>query len=1247
MKNFLKHIVVIGCWVSLAACGQPNAVTLSGSQNNLPGGNAPLGGGGSNGSLPATPDLGKAFKGAKEFETLPNRNTTGPSYSSPFTPQWEKTFMYGLGLSQKEARDFYGMSAMDTALGVGGSQGTDRFYDLPAFWRDPWDATGCRMCLPTEDANEAVGKLELPLTGDKTAAEETGTGQMPAVAFDPVAGNYIIVWDEGDANGASNIYARLVHKNEEGEPEFLAERKRISVERPTHGCFFREFTELTGIEQPPAEDCNVNVESSVAYNAGKFLITWTKRGAVAGGVDHDRTFALVMGKLVGSVDLEPTGEDWREGIVLSKITFSNFEDEQEIPYTIWAKNEHSAVAPQFGADRGGGSFLAVWDTNRDFVGCRDETRRTSSSIYGRPVPTDFSTNPENWGNNPDIFAVYTDPSVIDPDPEDDQLPECIPNEDVDSPRRPRLAFRDAEGEPQHLVVFEASKNDREGNVWNVLPSIGATVVRLNNALEPEIYNATDVGGAPAVRVIDTHVGAGLWTPDVVSGDNGFTVVSNIGKESLKLTDVSIVGDDVRPIGVSKEYSPPNNIKTRRPRITTNRIIHTEGGEQVTPLEKIVAYEARSPEENIPSFPVHVLSFNTVNNALEPLIILEAENFPTNAMPAVASGGEDVLTAWNGQNGEESRIFHSLLDAGGNQPPVAVITAEGNRNEDGDLLLRPGETIRLSAAPGSVDPEGGELRYFWSVVSGPPLGTIPPGTERNESIEYTAPNTEGRHAVIVELQVTDPEGGVGTKQLRIVVAEREDDQHPPNARVTLVSVENGEGGGLVEGRLRVDASSRNPVRMEDAFAWPKTRITLSGATSDDGEANPSREGLSYLWEQTEGEHIDADGSNDEETFTFTVPPVSRQQEEADLLIRLTVSDLNEEGITDSAVIRVHVDYVNRRPSPPQILTPADGSVIPGMRLLLEWDEGFDPDGDPIRYDVYFGEPGRLIPFIPCQHTEGLRCLFGEAIEFPYRFFPSTDYEWRVRVFDPESFNFEMEFLFSPTHRLSTDDSLRGWWRLDDEFFTVEDWSAMDEGHHGELVNVNSALEAGILGKALSLDGNGGYAEVPDFIVRLREGAWSWGAWIKPEGNNINDGDQTILGHSSIWAGYQLKYRQEDDTLVCSVRGVEGVLDVANSDYRPQQNEWSYVVCSINDGRLTQYINGEEGASAALNVTFGNPIRSLRIGNDAVETESYFHGLIDDVFIMARPRSLEEVRTDFCFPWAITPPADVDEIPPLCR
>jgi hypothetical protein len=85
------------------------------------------------------------------------------------------------------------------------------------------------------------------------------------------------------------------------------------------------------------------------------------------------------------------------------------------------------------------------------------------------------------------------------------------------------------------------------------------------------------------------------------------------------------------------------------------------------------------------------------------------------------------------------------------------------------------------------------------------------------------------------------------------------------------------------------------------------------------------------------------------------------------------------------------YENFSPDAPSNPVPANGAVDQDLTVQLYW-RGFDPDGDPLTYQLYFGTASN-----PPAFAGGL----GDTTFTTGQLQPNTLYHWKIIATDPRN------------------------------------------------------------------------------------------------------------------------------------------------------------------------------------------------------------------------------------------------------
>ena len=216
-----------------------------------------------------------------------------------------------------------------------------------------------------------------------------------------------------------------------------------------------------------------------------------------------------------------------------------------------------------------------------------------------------------------------------------------------------------------------------------------------------------------------------------------------------------------------------------------------------------------------------------------------------------------------------------------------------------------------------------------------------------------------------------------------------------------------------------------------------------------------------------------------------------------------------------------------------------------------------------------------------------------------------------------------YCFAQTSEL--DAALIGYWGFDKiEGNKVIDGSLFNR--HGELSMGATITDAGVVGSALELEGNGGHVAIPDF--RYRGKGISIIAWIKLEGHTIDPrifskAEGAAEPHHEIMfslGGFdkfsntlRLRLRLGDRTYTWHGNTIDSI----------KLNTWAHIAMVYDGKALLHYKNGERvGGIYAQGVVMADSPWPTWIG----ENPGYgrpFHGKIDEVRVYSKGLSAEEV------------------------
>lgn len=199
-------------------------------------------------------------------------------------------------------------------------------------------------------------------------------------------------------------------------------------------------------------------------------------------------------------------------------------------------------------------------------------------------------------------------------------------------------------------------------------------------------------------------------------------------------------------------------------------------------------------------------------------------------------------------------------------------------------------------------------------------------------------------------------------------------------------------------------------------------------------------------------------------------------------------------------------------------------------------------------------------------------------------------------------------------ISSDTSLRGWWKMDESGGNVvSDFSGF--ANHGTAVN-GPTFVAGMSGNAMSFDGSNDYVQLPNSIANSAAGSVSM--WIRTNTNFTNFAHLFYLSpvasgdgfgaeqelHVSFRADERLHFYIKD-----AANGVNDINIISPASYA--NNAWHHIVATWDiNGNAVLYANGVQVASAVHDAASFSGSSVVRLGRPGANTR-YYSGLMDDV------------------------------------
>jgi glucose/arabinose dehydrogenase/PKD repeat protein len=188
-------------------------------------------------------------------------------------------------------------------------------------------------------------------------------------------------------------------------------------------------------------------------------------------------------------------------------------------------------------------------------------------------------------------------------------------------------------------------------------------------------------------------------------------------------------------------------------------------------------------------------------------------------------------------------------------------------------------------------------------------------------------------------------------------------------------------------------------------------------------------------------------------------------------------------------------------------------------------------------------------------------------------------------------------------------------------------ASGRGNTGTLSNATWS-SAGRYGSALSFNGTNSWVTVADSASLDLTSAYTLEAWVKP--SSLTPWDAVLLKEAPGTLSYGLYASADAGNLVPN--GWVGFYDVYGTG-TPPSGQWTHLALTYDGTTESLYVNGTLVAArpGVPPATASND--PLRIGGDAVWSDEFFNGLIDEVRVYDKALTAAQVSADMQAP--ITP------------
>jgi hypothetical protein len=324
-----------------------------------------------------------------------------------------------------------------------------------------------------------------------------------------------------------------------------------------------------------------------------------------------------------------------------------------------------------------------------------------------------------------------------------------------------------------------------------------------------------------------------------------------------------------------------------------------------------------------------------------------------------------------------------------------------------------------------------------------------------------------------------------------------------------------------------------------------------------------------------------------------------------------------GTTSGPVWSFTTVAKNRAPNVPENPTPAHGSTDQLTPLTFRWDAS-DPEGDPLRYDIYLGTANPPTQLIASNRTSP---SFASSV-----LIGGKTYYWSVVVRDDHGgvtngpvWSFATAWVEPPQVNPVAYYQFSG---------NAND--ASGNGHHGEVFGATLTTDRNGEANKAYMFGNGKYIVVPhssDLTMAYND--FTVAAWIKLTGNQSNYAGIVVkCTPTAPEHGYQMV--MQSDTKFAGQYGTDMptgqvYFDVVGSAI--STDEWHYVAMVLNrsEKSVKLYVDGvlqKETIDSHLSYSMENN-SPLHIGVERQE-KVFFKGAIDEVRIYNQALSRNQIQ-----------------------
>ena len=208
----------------------------------------------------------------------------------------------------------------------------------------------------------------------------------------------------------------------------------------------------------------------------------------------------------------------------------------------------------------------------------------------------------------------------------------------------------------------------------------------------------------------------------------------------------------------------------------------------------------------------------------------------------------------------------------------------------------------------------------------------------------------------------------------------------------------------------------------------------------------------------------------------------------------------------------------------------------------------------------------------------------------------------------------------------DNSLVGWWRMDDVNASGDPWDRSSYSNNGSKKGNAAQTDAGKLGKAFEFDGDGDTINAGNSNSLSLSSNFSIAFWVK---TGITTVQPTIIGRVGSGGAYSQYWyigKESGKGRVESQLGDGSKYSAVYSIFEINDSNWHSVIWVRKDDEQLIYVDGVNNTNiSSINSGIGNvnPSTNVYIGGDVESNDYYFNGSLDDIMIFNRSLSAEEI------------------------